>query len=916
MPKLRCFWFLLALLLLGAAPAALAQAAPAEIRTVEGITEYRLANGLTVLLAPDASKPTTTVNLTYRVGSRHEGYGESGAAHLLEHLLFKASATVADPKLEMTRRGARWNGTTGFDRTNYFAQFPSSTETLDWMVGWLAESMTQARLTQADLDTEMSVVRNELERAENDPARMLGARMRSAAYLWHGYGRDVLGARSDVERMPIERLRAFYRRYYRPDNAVLVVGGQFDAAATLARIAQAFGPVARPAEPLESTWTLEAAQDGERQVLLRRVGGNHLVSVYYHAPPAASPDFAALRVLAQMLSRERGPLGMALLQPRLVVSLWSHVQAMREPGLFMAGATLPATADEPQAASVLALLAQAVETSPVSEQAVATARAQVLQGMRNTQRDPEALSLALSESVAAGDWRLLFALRDWVEAVTAADVQRVVRTWLVPSNRTAGVYLAQAQRPTRAPAPAPVDAMALLGDYTGRQVAVASEDFALTPENIEQRTVKSRLQVGGEPGLRLAVLPRRTKEDRVTGTLRLRWGTAESLQGTSVLATMLGPMLTHGTRLKNTDQIAHALLGFDAQLSFSSSAGGLNANFELPARHFEAFAALLAELLQQPVFTDGAFERNRSAMLASLRSVQADPAALAGNALQRVFAANYPGSDPRHTRSHTETEELVRAASAAQLRDFWARFGGAGVGEIALVGPLEPAAVQEALQKHFGEWKSAEPRQAWTFAYPAELAPRRQILVVPDKANANYAARIPLAMDDESPDFPALAAAVQLLGGRPGSALWQRVREQEGLSYGVNASLSVPTALPGGGDRAASIQISASFAPANRERLQRAVREELALRAASGFAESEIGFARRAIASTRANTLAQPSSLASLLATNLRFGRDMAHYSRRSQAYERLDAAAVNAALARYLVVERLVEVSVGSFAD
>lgn len=906
---------LLLLACLAGTAAALAQGGLKEVRQVEGIVEYALPNGLTVLLAPDPSKPTTTVNLTYRVGSRHEGYGESGAAHLLEHLLFKATASIADPKLEMTRRGARWNGTTSFDRTNYFAQFASNGETLDWMVGWLAESMTQAKVSKADLDTEMTVVRNELERAENNPARILSGRMRSAAYQWHGYGRDVLGARSDLENMPIERLQAFYRKHYRPDNAVLVIGGKFDEAAALRRVEQAFGGIARPATPIETTWTLEPPQDGERHVSLRRVGGSSSVAVLYHVMPSNTPEFAAVRVLAQMLNHERGPLGRSLTDAGLAVTHWASASTTREPGFLMAGAGLPEAGDMDQAAvKALAALTKAMESLAITEQPVQTARAQVLQSLRNTQRDPEALSLGLSESVALGDWRLWFAMRDWVEAVTAADVQRVAQAWLLPANRTSGSYTAVAQLPARAPAQANADVPRLLQGYTGKAAVAAVEDFALTPENIEARVAKSRLSIGGDPGLRLAVLPRKTKEDRVTGFLRLHWGTAESLQGHAVLATMVAPLLNQGTRQKDADQIARALLALEAQLRFTSQTGGLTANFEVPARHLDAFAALLAELLQEPTFTDKAFERNQKAMIASLQGIKADTAAVAGNALQRTFS-RYPAGDPRHARTHAETEALVRSATAAQLREFWGRFGGASFGEAALLGPVQPEEVKALLQKHLGPWKSKEPRKPWVFEYPAVLEPRWQSLVLPDKANANYAARIPLAMNDDSPDFPALFAAVQLLGGRAGTALWQRVREQEGLSYGVNSSLFVP-ASPQGEGSAAAINITASFAPQNRERLRSVIRDELAKRAASGFSGLEVGFARRALVSARADFLAQPANLATTLANNLRWDRDMTRYARLTEAYSKLDTDTVNAALRKYLDVNRLVEVAAGSFAD
>jgi zinc protease len=894
---------------------AMAQGALREVRQVEGIVEYALPNGLTVLLAPDASKPTATVNLTYRVGSRHEGYGESGAAHLLEHLLFKASATVADPKFEMTRRGARWNGTTWNDRTNYFAQFATNEETLDWMLGWLAESMTQAKVSRADLDTEMSVVRNELERAENNPQRILTGRMRSVAYQWHGYGRDTLGARSDVENIPIERLQAFYRKHYRPDNAVLVIGGKFDAAAALRKTEAAFGPIARPATPIEPTWTQEPPQDGARHVSLQRAGGGSSVAVLYHVMASPTPDFAAVRVLAQVLNQDRGPLGRQLVEAGLAVSPWASAALTREPGYLMAGAAVPETAEQ-AAQRALAALAHALENFQASDAQVANGRAQLLQSLRTTQRDAEALSLALSESVAMGDWRLWFAMRDWIEAVTPADVQRAARTWLVPTNRTTGSFIATAQPPVRAPAAAAADVSALLAGYTGRAAAVAVEDFALTPQNIEARLAKLRLDIGGEPGLRLAVLPRRTKEDRVTGTLRLRWGSADTLQGQAVLASMLAPLLNQGTATKDADQIAQALLQMEAQLRLTSQVDNLTANFELPAKQFEPFVALLAELLQKSSFSDAAFARNQAAMLASLQGIKADTAAVAGNALQRVFTSRYSAGDPRASRSHAETEAQLRSASAQDLRAFWARFGGASHGEIALVGPLQPEEARATLQKHFGAWKSSEPRRPWIFEYPATPEPRWQSLLLPDKANANYAARIPLAMDDDAPDFAALFVGVQLLGGRAGTALWQRVREQEGLSYGVNASLFVPVSQRGEGGRAAAINISASFAPQNREKLRYAIRDEIARRAANGFNGLEVGFARRAIASARADQLAQPAVLAGMLAANLRWGRDMLHYARRSEAFDKLDAEAVNAALRRYLDVTRMVESTAGTFSD
>ncbi|MGH9399111.1 MAG: M16 family metallopeptidase, partial [Thermoanaerobaculia bacterium] len=263
--------------LLAAGPA-LAQAAktaqPAKpaaekVTSVEGITEYRLANGLTVLLFPDPTKPTITVNITYKVGSRNENYGETGMAHLLEHLMFKGSPKHPNIPQELTSHGARPNGTTWYDRTNYFETFQATDENLKWALDLEADRMVNSFIAKKDLDSEMTVVRNEFEFGENDPAGVLDQRVLSTAYLWHNYGKDTIGARADIENVSIERLQAFWRTYYQPDNAALLVAGKFDEARVLDLVNQSFGGIPKPSRVIQRTYTAEPTQDGERAVTLR-----------------------------------------------------------------------------------------------------------------------------------------------------------------------------------------------------------------------------------------------------------------------------------------------------------------------------------------------------------------------------------------------------------------------------------------------------------------------------------------------------------------------------------------------------------------------------------------------------------------------------------------------------------------------
>ena len=319
----------------GATPGPSKQEQTAQrITSVEGITEYRLSNGLRVLLYPEQSKPVINVNITYLVGSRQESYGETGMAHLLEHLMFKGTPTHRNIPDELSLHGAKVNGSTTTDRTNYYEIFSASNENLNWALSLEADRMVNSFIAKKDLDTEMTVVRNEMENGENDPARILQERVLETAFVWHNYSHPTIGARSDVENVPIERLQAFYHTYYQPDNAVLVVAGKFDEAKTLALIQQKFGPIARPSRSLPNFYTAEPVQDGEREVTLHRVGQKQVVMAAYHTPSASHLDATALDLLTDVMNQEpSGRLYKRLVETKLATGAGSSLMALHDPGL-------------------------------------------------------------------------------------------------------------------------------------------------------------------------------------------------------------------------------------------------------------------------------------------------------------------------------------------------------------------------------------------------------------------------------------------------------------------------------------------------------------------------------------------------------------------------------------------------------
>jgi zinc protease len=387
-----------------------------KVTAVEGVTEYAFPNGLHVLLFPDNSKPKITVNVVYRVGSRNEGYGETGMAHLLEHMVFKTSTNGRELFKELTdRAGGFFNGTTSYDQTMYFETFNASDENLRWALSLEADRMVRMTMLKKDLDTEMTVVRNEMEAGENSPVNVLRERVLAAAYNFHNYGRTVIGNRTDVERVPIENLAVFYRKYYQPDNADLIIAGQFDETKALGLVAQTLGSIPKPDRVLTQPYTAEPTQEGEREVILRRVGNIQAVIAAYHIPAGLHPDSAPLEVAAEILGApQTGRLYKELVDSKKAVSTFMNASTMHDPGFAMAFAQLKPDQSVEDAQQTLLKVIESLATNPPTQEEVDRAKGRILKNLELALTNSQSVSIILGGAVGEGDWRDLFLGRDEV----------------------------------------------------------------------------------------------------------------------------------------------------------------------------------------------------------------------------------------------------------------------------------------------------------------------------------------------------------------------------------------------------------------------------------------------------------------------------------------------------------------------
>jgi len=919
--------------------AVIAQTLPTGVQkmtSMGGITEYDYPNGLKVLLFPDAAEPKITVNVTYLVGSRHEGYGETGMAHLLEHMNFIETTNGRKIKDELVAHGANWNGTTSEDRTNYYETFTATDDNLRWALGLETDRMVNVKFTKEILDTEMTVVRNEFERGENNPASILRERVASTAYLWHNYGKSAIGSKDDIEKVPYNRLAEFYKKYYQPDDAVLVITGRLDEARTLQMVAETMGKLPKPGRVLDQTYTVEPAQDGQRYVELRRVGTGQNVIVAFHAVSASHPDAAILQILSGVMNgggggrggrggggggAQEGRLAKALVDTKLAESANMGFQQQHDPGLVMVSASLNQDQSLDAARDAIYRALDDIIKNPPTREEVDRVRTQLLRGLENNLSNAQAIATgALNSAIAQGDWRLMFLQHDRLQDVMPADLVRVAQEYFKPSNRTVGYYIPD-PAPDRTVVPAAPTLSSTLTGYTSKVSVARGESFDPTIANIETRVASSTLP----NGMKVAVLPKKTANNIVTGTIDLRFGDQTSLAGQREAASFAGGLLMAGTKTHTRQQIQEELRKLNAQVTASGGGGGggggrgggaggggggmssASATISAPAENFVAAVRLAAEILKTPAYPQDEFDRIKAQRLKALEVVPTEPNQLASERLNRHLSPFAPG-DAQYAPTRQEQGPELQKVTLDDARRFHDQFYGANYGVFAVVGPVAAADVQKVAAELFGTWNTTKSYKPLVTPFK-KVAPINEKIETPDKANAEFLAGERFQLSQNDPDYPAMVLSSYMFGEPITSRISDRIRNREGLSYGANARITVPAE----GD-AAMLSGTVSLNPGVGPKVEASFMDELKKVYDSGFTAAEVDAAKKAYADARMIGRSTDAALLNLMVSHAQLNRPLKWDADLEAKIQALTVADINAAFRRHIDPNGVSIVKAGDF--
>jgi len=815
-------------------------------------------------------------------------------AHLLEHLLFKGTPNHPDIPKELTERGSRPNGTTYFDRTNYYETFNSTNENLEWALELEADRMLNSFISKEDLESEFTVVRNEFEMGENSPSNVLRLKVINTAYLWHNYGNATIGNKSDIERVPIENLKAFYKKYYRPDNAILMLTGKFENATALKLILKHFADLKNPNTVLTDVPTIEPAQDGERRVELSRVGDLQIVSSLYHIPAGSHKDYAAMSVAEEILTdNPSGRLYKALVDGKKASGVWSYSPFLKEPSFLYFNADIPSEMSSEEAETIMLNLFDGLKDNPVTDEEVKRAKANLLKQYDQISRNSGFLGTYMSEFIGAGDWRLSFIHRDRIEKMTAADVNAAIQRYLIPTNRTVGKFI-PSEKPIRIEIEHTEGLEELVSNYKGKKGLSTGEAFDVSYQNIENRLSKGTIP---NTPIDYGFIKKDNRGETVNLSFIIRNGSLEDHMNKGKLASYTARMLNKGTTNNSRQDIEDKLSALKSSIGFFGSNGRINANVSSTGENLMATLELMVDILKNPIFDEAELEKLKTQELAGIERNKTEPQYLASKKLGRINQT-YEKGHPFYTNSTEEDIADVNAITVDGLKAYYKEYYGiSNSATLVAIGNIDEEALKTFFESNFSDFKGGKPFKEIIDPFKLNKAVNENIKT-PDKKNAISIGIMNFKANIEEEDYAALQVASSIFGGGVlNSRITTRLRQQDGLSYGAGGNISVDANPKEGNSR---ILVYAIYGPENASKIQKGFSEEVERFMKDGITEEELKVAVTSWVQGQSVSRAKDNELSSNINNNMNYGRDMMFYKGIEDKVNSLTVEDINKAIKKY----------------
>jgi zinc protease len=876
---------------------------PAAQVLTQGVQKTVLDNGLTVLTKEVNTAPVVSVQVWYRIGSRNEAPGVNGIAHQLEHLMFKG--TQQRP-IQFGRffsaLGSDSNAFTSYDMTAYFGTVEQ--DKLNSLLVLESDRMVNSNIGEKELDSEKKVVISELQGYENNPGYRLSRAVMRLAFPDIPYGLTVGGTKADVEKFTVDQVRQYYRDYYRPDNATLIIVGNIRSEDALKLVRDSFGkiPKSTKPKPAEPSFSQSKSAATPTPILLKEPGSAALLNAVYPLPAVSHPDVAALQMMDYVLTGGRSSrVYQALVETGLASDAGGGAATLISGGWYEFSATAAPGKKLQDVDTVLQQVVQELREKGVSTEELARAKAQLKASLllRNREISSQATQLG-DDQISTGDYRYTDRLLAAIAKVTPADVQRVAQTYLASAKRTVGYFEPTTAdgKPSASPGTfsqttekfspgAPVDP-AEVAKYLPPIQASGAQTTQALPEKL---TLKNGLTV-------LLLRDRSTPTITLSGFIKA--GTAYDKPQTAGLASLTAANLMNGTAKKDALAIAKTLENRGASLEFGASREGVGITGQALSADLPTVVQVLSDVLQTASFPDKELELSRQRALTALKIELDNPSRLGRRTFQQTV---YPENHPFHT---FPTAATVQSITQSDVQRFYQTHYRPDATTLALVGDFDPSAIRTLLNQQLGNWQPSANPPAITFpTVPLPTNTQRLTPTLPGKTQSitfmGYS-----AINRTDPRFYAAQVMNQMLGGDTlASRLGTEIRDRQGLTYGIYSAFQA-------GGTPGPFVISMQTAPEDANRAIASTVKVLQQIRAEGFSPTEISMAKRGLTSSYPVELASPDTVASIILMNAVYGLGPTEIREYTRKIDAVTPEQVNQTIKELLHPDNLVIVTAG----
>ena len=868
------------------------------------ISEHELLNGLKVLTKEVHAAPVISTYIWYKVGSRNERLGMTGVSHWVEHMLFKGTPKIPKDKLKrlIEGNGGRWNGFTSADFTAYYETLPA--DKISVGLALEADRMQNSVFDPDEVEAERTVILSEREGSENSPQYVLWEEVQAAAYKTHPYQWGVIGWTSDLKSMTREDLYEYYRQHYIPNNATLIVVGDFNTSSLIKQVEAHFGSLP-PGESIPGPSTIEPKQQGERRVTVRKEGYIAYVAIAYHIPAAGNSDLYPLEVLGTIMSSGKSSrLYRALVDKQLATSADLDAGFSKDAGLAWAFAE--AQADVTPATLEAAILEQIdriqnhLVTESELERAINQTEAQFLFSLDSVSE--QAARIGYYETVLSH--RFLDTYLERIQSVTREQICEAAQKYLTEDNRTVGHF-----RPTPPGNLGASGEMSASGEAAVKAMYCMSQPrFFFKPE-MPFNTYRSTPTNHPSPSTSSGELPvtRHIFDNGLTVLIqenhfnktvalggRLKAGAMYDPPNLPGCSDFVANMLTKGTEHRTWEEIAEEIESVGASLNVWGNTESVNINGRLLSKDLDCVLNVLNDVLRAPNFPQGEIEKHCRQIYSCFKAWEDDTDYVADRMLRELV---FPEEHPYHQCVHG-TEESIQRIQRDVLVDFHARYYRPDSLILAIVGDVDTQEIIEKIDVAMGKWMAIGEKPL--FRIPPVEYREKKVAIKPMMDKSQVSIELGhKSIARTNPDFYAFDLMNRVLGGSAGIArLFGRVRDVEGLAYSVWSSFS---AAFGEG----LFHASAGVNPENVDKAIQSILNELELIASGGISEQELADAKNLIVGNFALTLETNRGIIAVLMSSELYGLGLDYPARHESIYRSITRDEVNAAARKYLCRDR-----------